>query len=275
MKQKPNRYLPDPGNYYKRLLRWGKISLGVVVFWGGVVLLSAAFAHSYQALLKAPWFGLEAIDITGLHHVSRQEVLKALDVPCDANVLGLRMSRLARRVESIPWVKSAVVRLDLPRRMVVQVVEYNPLAIVHCNHFYLLGQDGKLFVRATPQQYPGLLSVTGFSSSEFDRDGVLAAKPLNALKRLLAALKRSRHGSLASDIAKCRWTSETGFTLYDMRDKVPIVLGRQAFTLKLERLRRIFSLLAQRHCLHTVTRIDLNHANRAYVVGRFQTDKGV
>lgn len=275
MKKKPNRYRQERRSPNKAVVRWGKVSLGVVVCWVGLVLLSAAFAHSYYALLDAPWFQLEAIDITGLHHVSEAEVLNALGVPRHANVLSLRMSRLAQRVESMPWIKSAVVRLDLPRRMVVEVVERRPLAIVHCNHFYLLGRDGRLFVRATVQQHPGLLLVTGFSRSEFDREGVLEAEPLAALKSLFAALEHPRHGLLVRNISECHWSREAGFTLYTLRGSIPIELGRQHFALKLERLQRIFSLLAQRHCLDAVTRIDLDYANRAYVAGHFQTGKGV
>lgn len=275
MKKKPNRYKPARKNLKKTLLLWGRMTFALTVLVAGVVLLSAAFAHSYYALLDSPWFRLEEIDITGLRHLQRQEILNVLKVPRHANVLTLKMPELARRLESIAWLKSVVVRLELPRRIVVDALEREPLAVIYCGDFFLLDSGGKLFSRADIQKHLGLLLVTGFTSSDFRQDGVLASEPLSALKSFITALAENRHGLSVRDISECHWNGEEGFTIYTIRGSLPIQLGLQHFDRKLDRLQRILGLLAERRCLDAVTAIDLNYSNRAYVAGSFQTPNGI
>jgi cell division protein FtsQ len=240
-----------------------------------VSLLSAAFAHSYYALLDASWPEIKEIQINGLNYIDRKEVLNTLAIPKGANLFTLRAAQLARQLESLPRLRSVVVHLDLAGRVVVDVIEREPLAVVHTDDFYLLDAQGKLFINVQPAKHQNLLLVTGLSDSDLSGPDILQGEPLDALKHLLAALEKVRDWFPFQHISECHWNGADGFTLYTTQGGIPIRLGLEDYEGKLARLNRVFRVLMDRQWLDEVSRIDMDYPDRAYIEGRFPIPKGI
>lgn len=274
MKKKKNRYKTDLAKRKK----W-KSFVGTVLALAFLImiipLLSAAFAHCYYALLEASWPRIDEIRITGVNHVDRKEVLNVMAVPPGINLFTLRVPQLAKRLESIPWLRSALVRFDLSGRIVVDVSEREPLAVIHTVDFFLIDTQGKLFLKVHPAKYQDLLLVTGFSDLDLRDGSYLQNEPFEALQGLLAALQKVQDWLPSHRISECHWRSTEGFTLYTTQGGIPIHLGLDEFDGKLARLNRIFGVLMDRQCLNTVTRIDVDYSNRAYIEGHFPAPKGI
>ena len=66
MRKKRNRYRPDRTRRRNILKYWFKATVGLALSLGVIVFLSAALAHSYYALLDAPWFRVQEVAIIGL-----------------------------------------------------------------------------------------------------------------------------------------------------------------------------------------------------------------
>ncbi len=287
MKAKENRYRHTRKSFKPGFkLRGLKLKLSIpwrglkatAAFVAAIALvlgLSAALAHSYYALEDAPWPRVESIEIKGLKRVDRREVLNALGIARNANVLTLRISQLAGRVEALSWVRSAVVRLDFPSRMIVEVVEREPLAIVYTDAFYLMDGEGKLFLKVNPESHAGLLLVTGVARQEIREGGVLSEEPLEAVKALLLALEKCQSWLPLSLISQCHWQREVGVVLYPSSKVIPIQLGKNDFELKLSRLHKVIDALMNRQWWDLVTRIDLDYKSRAYIKGNFPIPKGI
>lgn len=274
MGKKKNRYKTGRAKRKK----WSSLAGTVLVLSFLIMivpLLSAAFAHCYHALLEASWPRIEEIEITGIKHIDRMEVLNVLRVPRGANLLTVRVPQLARRLESISWLRSAVVRFDLSGRIVVDISEREPLALIHTADFFLIDTQGKLFLKVHPAKYQDLLLVTGFSDSDLRDGSYLQNEPLEALQGLLRALQKAQNWFPSHRISECHWSSTEGFTLYTTQGGIPIHLGLGEFDGKLARLNRIFGVLMDRQCLNTVTRIDVDYSNRAYIEGDFPAPKGI
>ena len=275
MGKKRNRY-KSGRTKRKRILRdaFGWV-LGLSLFIVGIPLLSAAFANSYYALLDASWPQIKEIEIKNTKHVQRDEALNVMGVPRGGNLFNVRAAQLARRLESLSWIRSAIVRIDLSGRVVVDVTEREPLAVVHTTDFFLLDTEGKLFLPAHPAEYPDLLLVTGFADSDLKDGRHLQDESLRALKDLVKALEKVRDWFPPRHISECHWQETGGITLYTTQGGIPIELGSGDFDGKLARLNRIFAVLMDRQCLDEVTRIDIDYPNRAYVEGHFPTPKGI
>lgn len=100
--------------------------------YGGLRLLGYA--------LTSPQFQLsseEDVVVSGLTFVSREEVLSALGLPLDspagrhANLFRVDLDEERKLVESISWVRSAIVSRIFPHRLAVQIVERSPVAFVN------------------------------------------------------------------------------------------------------------------------------------------------
>jgi cell division septal protein FtsQ len=118
--------------FLKRVLRGAS--------WAAVVLMPLAFAGYYLGpfLADSSLFRVDPakdVDIDGNHFVAREEIVNALGLPtldsprgAEANVFQLSLDDKRHRVESIPWVRSAVLSRVYPHRVVVHVVERTPVA---------------------------------------------------------------------------------------------------------------------------------------------------
>ncbi len=252
-----------------------KAITGVALFLAGVFVLTAVLAHSYYALEDAPWPRVEAIRITGLKRMDERDVLRALQVPRNMNVFLLHTSQLTKRVEALPWVKSGAVRLEFSGRLVVDIVEREPLAVVQTDSFYLADTQGTLFMRTSPEKYPILPLITGIGPSEMQDGNTLSEDALGVVKALVSALEKARNWMPLSQISQCHWQSDVGFILYSNSKAIPIQLGKDNFEVKLHRLQRLAATLSGNQWWDMVTRIDLDYKNRAYVKGNFPLPKGI
>ena len=274
MRKKRNRYRPDRTRRRNILKYWFKATVGLALSLGVIVFLSAALAHSYYALLDAPWFRVQEVAIIGLKHLKEDEILNALMIPPDASLLSLKSAQLAKRLEALPWLESSSVQLSLPNRVVVEVTERDPLAVIRAEDFNLIDTDGKVVSRASAEQKQDFLLVEGFSGRNLKEGEALPPDALKGLKALLSALEQSNHWLPLKAILECRWNAETGYALYLARNNIAVQLGWDEFKQKLNHLERILGILEERQLWNLVAGIDLDYENRAYVEGLFPFSKG-
>jgi cell division septal protein FtsQ len=81
-------------------------------------------------LLAQPAFRPRHVQVTGTKHLTAAEVTDALHLPGDRNIFLLSQADLAKRLQALPWVRSANVSLTLPDRVSVTVTEWTPSAVL-------------------------------------------------------------------------------------------------------------------------------------------------
>lgn len=103
----------------------------ITLAYGGIRL--AAYAgHSPRFHLT----GSDDVAIDGNKYVSREEILNAIGLPLywtageGVSVFRVNLNEAKKQVESISWVKSAVVTRAFPHRLAVHIVERVPVAFV-------------------------------------------------------------------------------------------------------------------------------------------------
>ncbi len=275
MRKKQNRYRVDRELRRKRIRSMIKAVFGAVFSMLVVVLLSAALAHSYFALLDSPWFKVDEIEVVGLNRVPRAEVLNTVGVAKGTSILVLKIPQLTARLESLPSLRSATVKLDIPGRLVVEVVEREPLAIIAAEASYLLDGDGKLYARVIPEEHPGLMLIHGFSGRGLKEGKILSGDTVQGIKMLLAALQTAKSWLPVDQVSDCAWNAETGFSIRIGPSGMQVQLGRDHLDEKMRRFQEVQKTLSERHLLGAVTRVDLDYGHRAYVEGHFPPFKGI
>ncbi|HLI30004.1 MAG TPA: FtsQ-type POTRA domain-containing protein [Terriglobia bacterium] len=142
----PDDFLAEPPSPYRRRpkavgVRRGA-GIGVRLLKVGIfgvllplVLIAAAYHVVMCSAASAHFRFNPERDMTfeGNHFVSQQDLITALGfgsfVPGgERNLFSLNLTAESRRLERIPWVKSATVSRLFPNRLVVNVVERKPLA---------------------------------------------------------------------------------------------------------------------------------------------------
>ncbi len=233
-----------------------------------VFLLGAGLIRAYHALLKAPWLRVEEINVAGLKMLDRAQVLDAMGVSRGECILNLRMSSIADRLKQLPNVKTATVRLDLPGKIVAEVTEREPIAMVKGSDYFLVDEEGLLLSRAAAGENRGLPLVTGICGRRLQVGDTIPAKHIKRLRELIAAFHRCDKWLPASSVAECRWESG-GYTLILGQRGVPVEIGRDDFYRKLTRLKKVVDTLNGRQWNEMVTRIGLDVPGKAFLEGRF------
>src|SRR5439155_7421705 len=138
-------------------LRW---SLRALLFTAFVLLPVAYAGYSVAVFLQtSPLFVLGSatdVAVEGNHFVSRGEVCSALGIFASStgrrnrgvNIFRLSLEQAKRDVESIPWVRSAVVTRSYPHCLAVRVEERVPVAFVNADgRIKLIDGEGMLLER--------------------------------------------------------------------------------------------------------------------------------
>jgi cell division protein FtsQ len=77
-----------------------------------------------------PGFRASTIAVDGIQVVSEQEVLKKAGIDTRANLWLQNMRAAQRRIESIPYVKSAQMHRSLPATLSIEITERSPEAVI-------------------------------------------------------------------------------------------------------------------------------------------------
>jgi cell division protein FtsQ len=107
-----------------------------------VVLLAAG---AWWAL-RNPVFAVRGITVTGdTEHNSSAALRAAVAERVKGNFFTLDLNDVRRAVETLPWVRTAVVQREFPDRLSVRLLEHVPVARWGDKSGQLLGQSGDVF----------------------------------------------------------------------------------------------------------------------------------
>jgi len=274
-KKKRNKYQENRIRVLKQKIRRSLPILAIFVGFCLILLLSAGLSRLYYALQDAPWLKVEEIEIAGLKKVERTQVLDTIGVSRGECILNLRMGLIAERIKKIPAIKSASVRLDMPGRIVVEIVEKEPLALMKGGEsYFLIDENGTLFERGLPESSRNVPIITGMCNPRLKEGDAIPGHNLSRVKELVSALNESRSWLPPSSVGECKW-SLSGFTLILGERGVPVEVGQDGFFRKIARLKQIIATLDERRWTELVTSIDLDYSGKAYLGGNFPGPKPV
>ena len=167
----------------------GKPRRRVVPFWRSrrlrivlmVLLVSLAGGESWwlwksgwvqQTVERTKWtliaastelgFRVEEILVVGRRETTRKELLGAVRLVRGAPILAFDLEVAKKRLEALPWIKTASVGRMLPDTVMLNVVERRPLALwQHKGVFALIDTDGEVIMKENLDRFSDLLVVVG------------------------------------------------------------------------------------------------------------------
>jgi len=274
-KKRKNRYQEST---LRRLKGNFRTFRGFFVIFAGfcfVVLLGSGLSQLYHKVISAPWLKLEEIEITGLKKLDRSDILDSMGRKRGQCTLDISTEQAAERLRKLPAVREASLRLELRGRLVVDIVEREPAAIVKCGDQNMqMDFDGILFSEATTDGNGALPLITGLCDSNPGKGAPVAAHRLEQIRELLAAIDSSKSWLSGTAINECRLNAN-GFTLVLGERAVAVDIGKGAFEQKITKLRKVINTLNERNWTDLVTRIDLDYPGKAYLEGHFPVPQPV
>ena len=205
---------------------------------------------------------LEAIEVSPLKRVTREEIVTLAGVRPGDSMLGLELEDVVARLSKNPWLEQVQVRRYFPHTLSITLSERTPQAVANVGCLYYLDEKGVLFkslVEGDRLDYP---LITGLTEEELAKDPKGSREALKTALQLIDTLKAGGVFSL-DDISEIHYSKGYGFTLFTMQGGVPVKLGNGDFGDKLARLAGIYKELEPQ--MQALDYIDLDYADKIIV----------
>lgn len=190
------------------------IALGGSAWLSGRIEIATGRAFDALALeMAGAGIRVEKIFLEGRRHESADSVASALAVPRGAPMLGIDLEAARRRLEKLPWVRSAGVERRFPDTVRVTIVERLPLALwQRRNELVLVDDRGDVIAHEDLGRFPDLLVIVGKDAPVHAGSllKILSNEP--ALKKRVNAAVRvgARRWNLRMDNGVYVWLPERG-----------------------------------------------------------------
>jgi len=223
-----------------------------------------ALLLAYLFFLHLPYFSLHQVDVIGIRHLSRSEIVEASEVERGANLLAIDLRAVAARLKRHAWISSASVYRRFPGQLIIEIEERTPRAILAADKLYYIDQQAEFFTRLLPGDPVDLPLFTGVKPDELQSNGSEIREMIRNGLNLLELMERAGSGLNPNGIAEIRLDLDEGLSLYTRSGRL-LVLGRKDFESKLHRYGRLKKLLAQRGEWQNARIINLDFEDRAIV----------
>jgi cell division protein FtsQ len=268
MARRKNRYIRSNPNK-ERVWTLGKALLtslrwfGLIASVGGI---STALVLSYYAIIKAPYFQVKGVEITGCRRVDHSTIIKSMGIKPGVNILELNLHRITKELQNVEWIERISIRRRLPDHVVVKVWEREPCALINLDCLYYLDKTGTAFKRTVSGDDLNYPIITGFSKEFFYGRSDRSREAMNRVFELINILDTNKAPFGLDQVSEIHVGQEDcNITVLLSRGEFKIHFGSDGFEKKLQRLVLIHSDLVQKGRLNKVKFIDLDLGNRVRV----------
>ena len=234
----------------RRHLRIALKALVATVFAGA---LGAGGWAGQRAVVTSPRFAIRDVVIGATHHLTNAEVAAVVGDLRGRNIFSVDAPRLERDLAAQPWIARAAVRRQLPRTIIVDIVEREPALLVELGGLYLADREGHVFKRAETRETEGLIIVTGLEREMYLRQRPQAA---TLMRRALALVTAYQAVPGRPPVGEVHLAGEDSFVLYTVAGGTAIRLGPGDPSSQLARFDIVWRALGPRQALARAIHLD-------------------
>jgi len=239
-------------------------TLAVIIAAGG---LGMVLVYGYNFAICSSYFQLQDATVRGCVRVHEGMVLELAGVVPSMNILTANLEKMAMKIRTNPWVREAFVGRELPNRLVIEIEEHIPAALIRRDkNLYLVDRGGIIFKGFDGEDRVDLPLITGML-----REGAIHEGLLKGALSLLDYISRSDIYPRLDNISEIYGDPLYGYTIYT-NDRHELKLGYGQYEKKLRRLEAVLLDLAKKDTGSFVLSINLMELDRIIVQRAGATD---
>lgn len=219
------------------------------IIFGGILL---SFFIIYQCLKRSEYFKMGNPIVNGLNRIKREEILKITSIKTAMNILNLDIKGIRDNIASHPWVSNVSVRREFPDRLIIDIIERNPLAIININGLFYVDNNGEIFKRVEINDNPDYPIITGINKNDS------YSSFMKKIKRGVSFIFIAK--PLINIISEVNVSN--GIIIYTI-DGITVNIGESDYKEKINRLNKILIDLKKRSIKVKV--IDLDYKDRGII----------
>jgi cell division septal protein FtsQ len=213
----------------------GVLGIAIVVPW----LVRVGRTH--------PYFAIREVVVRHRGQIEPETIRTLAGIEVGTNVWDVDAETAETRLLTNGWIRTAHVRRELPDRVVVQVREHRPVAILavadEAPGLYYLATNGRIFAPVTAGDERDLPFVTGLARKDLAGSDSFGPR---AVRRALTLLRHAARHPAVGTVSELHVDRDAGLTLMPTRPALAIEIGWGEYDLKLARLGEVLPYWAGR-----------------------------
>jgi len=207
-------------------------------------------------------FSIRQVEVSGCAILQPDEVARAANVPLSTPIVELDIRAVQQRVQKMPLVKSVSVARQFPSTIAIRIEEVAPIALLNHDGLRLIDESGAILPMPRRFSVLDLPIVSGVAAGDrkLNAAGIAAIEYLTALRKYNAALYHN--------ISEAKLNAG-GLVLYLMEEDAPVLMGKEKWLEKSERLLVVLQHLKTQPQATPVAEFDLRFAGQ--VIARNNT----
>jgi cell division protein FtsQ len=227
--------------------RWRKWIRRAGIFLGAAIAAVALYRASGPLMIAAAstrdfivdnaYFSVREIQVRGGDRVNGNEIVALAGLKQGMNIWRVDPAAIENKIAKHPWVKRVLVRREFPRRIVVEVEERVPKAIVALRKLYYVDADGVLFKEVAAGESVQFPLLTGLRPEDLITSNPVTRKRIQEGLRLGHLMEQRSHS-----LSEIHFDGPDRVSVYTTRFPITLRMGWGDWEGKLERLERLLSL---------------------------------
>ena len=195
---------------------------------GGV---RVAAQGAWNFFLTHPYFAIREVKVLGVEKVKGADIVVMSGLGPHTRIWSIDPMELEERVRRHPWVKSVLIRRELPARLVITIEEWTPGAIVALDKLYYVADNGVIFKALDEEDSVDFPFITGLRAAELPPEEPGTREKLSEAVTFGRTVERTALG-----LSEIRFQPGGGIVLYPVSYAVPFHMGWGDWDEKLSRL---------------------------------------
>lgn len=243
-----------------------------------LLLLATGFGFGarelYNVLCGCNFFQITSVIIEGNRMTDKEEITNLSRIDIHSNLLAIDTGQVRALLENHPWIAAAEVVRDWPNRLLIQVKEKKPAALLNREAEQLyLDSRGRIIAATAPAHELDFPVITGLENAALD-GATTESRPqcLNDVFEFLRLANRNNPILPEQNISEIHVGPSDELTLYLLDRPFPIYLGSEGkIATRYYRLVKVLKDLYRTREFSEVSYIRLDYQKDAILVGKMKT----
>lgn len=216
---------------------WACLAAAVVAayLWREPLILSAVSLRDF--VLQSPYFAVREIQVRGGEKVSGAEIISMAGLRQGMSIWQVDLVGIEKKIARHPWVRRVLTRRDFPRRIIIEVEERKPKAIVAVRKLYYVDGDGVVFKEVAAGDNVKFPLLTGLRAEEIMAAGPALRRRIRDAMRLAEMMAERSHS-----LSEIHFEAPDRLVVYTTAHPLALRMGWGEWDAKLERLERLLEL---------------------------------
>lgn len=261
--------LQDSWHYRQRRKTTARLALLLLL----ATVLGATGVLTFHLLGYSEIFRISNVTIHGNSLIREHQIREAADLENNASLLTVNTEKLAARIAEHPWIREVQVKKKWPSSLMINVCEYQPLALVNLGgegrqRLFYVDSAGVLFAPVTTARDIDFPVITGSPDRPSPRDHRLKLETPAGLALKFLQMARKSYVLPVQAISEIHVQTDGRLILYLVDRPFPIQLGQADMKKKFFRLTKILQDLYSREEFDHITEINLDYGDNQVLVAK-------